>query len=91
MNFKAPRDPNTKVPDWKIRDVLPSEGIHCQVGSGECLELAVESQDDGSGHEFFVCSQHAKEMIALEKLIAEMTPNQIKAFDGVIRNAESQL
>lgn len=57
MNFKEPRDPNTKVPDWKIRDVLPSGGIRCQVGSGECTELAVESQDDGTGHEFKALDQ----------------------------------
>jgi hypothetical protein len=89
MKFKKPRDPNTDPRIFKIRDVLPCENIRCQVGRGECMEFAIESQDDGEGGEFFLCPQHAKEFRELSVLIAEMTPNQIAQFDAAIHKAEA--
>lgn len=88
MKFKPPRDPNTDPCLIKIRDVKPEEGIVCQVGSGECLELAVESQDNGDGGEFFLCRQHSKEFREFAVLVAEMTPKQLDDLESAIIVAE---
>lgn len=88
MNFKKPRDPNTKPDHAKLRDVYDFENIRCEVGSGECHRLAVESQDNGEGGEFFLCADHAKEFSALGKLIAEMTPNQMSNFENAVTEQE---
>jgi len=87
VKFKKPRDPNTKVPNFKIRDLDADEHRRCFVGSGECENPAVEAQDDGEGKEIYVCAEHVAEMLALGKLIAEMTPNQLRQFDNAIANA----
>ena len=89
MNFKKPRDPNTDPCLRKVRDVA-AENIVCQVGNGECSELAIESQDNGYGGEFFLCAQHAKEFKELAVLIAEMTPNQVNDFEQAIARAERE-
>lgn len=90
MNFKKPRDPNTDPHLKQIRVVHPSEGITCEVGSGECVNLAIESQDNGYGGEFFLCEQHSKEFRDLAALIAEMTPNQVNAFADAIGIQENK-
>lgn len=62
MNFKAPRDANTPCGQWKLRDITPDERLYCQVGSGECSELAVEVHDaDGAGTEFLICAKAIKD------------------------------
>jgi len=85
MQFKRPRDPNTDPGLEKIRDVLPSENIQCQVGMGECKNLAVEAQDNGEGGQFFLCEEHAKEFRQFATLVAEMTPNQVKKLERAIK------
>ncbi len=87
MNFKSPRDPNTKSNEYKIRDIGPDENLRCQVGSGECPEPAIEAYDNGECGEFRLCAKHLPEFHALSKLIAEMTPNQISDFDAAITKA----
>lgn len=87
MKFKAPRDPNTKSIVEKLRDV--KDGSICQVGSGECFNIAVEAHDDGGGGEFLVCREHLAEVYALGKLIAEMTPAQTVQFARAITKSES--
>lgn len=88
MNFKAPRCKDTDPKLRKLRDVQPEEGIRCEVGRGECPELAVEAQDRYDGQPFYLCAQHSKEFAALAVLIEEMTPNQIQAFSDAITKAE---
>lgn len=90
LNYKAPRDPNTKSVVEKVRDVAESERVQCQVGSGECSNLAVEAQDDGSGGLFFVCRDHLSEVYAFGKLVAEMTPFQMSELDRLITSAEGK-
>lgn len=81
MKFKAPRCKDTDAHLLKIRDVAASENIKCQVGNGECSNLAVESQDNGEGGEFFLCAEHLVEYKAFAVLVAEMTPNQLSALE----------
>jgi hypothetical protein len=90
MNFKRPRDPNTRATNWKLRDLDPKDNFKCFVGRGECDNPATEVQSDGFGGECFVCAEHAKEMAALDVLMQEMTPNQIQAFENAIKKAESK-
>ena len=87
MRFKEPRCKDTDPHLKKIRDVLASDRIRCEVGSGECQKLAVESQDNGEGGEFFLCEQHAVEFEQFARLVAEMTPNQVQALEKAITNA----
>lgn len=88
MNFKPPRDPNTPSPMLILRQVIESENILCEVGSGECQNLASEAHDDGEGGTFYVCAQHAIEVHALGKLVSEMTTNQIESFTQAIAAAQ---
>lgn len=88
MNFKAPRDPNTQPDVLKLRDLPESENWPCHVGSGECKESAVEVHDDGAGGEFLICRKHLPEFYAFAKLVAEMTPKQIKNLDDAIAKHE---
>lgn len=88
MKFKEPRDKNTDPHLLKLRDVSLSENVQCEVGRGECKNLAVECHDDGCGGPFFLCAQHVEEFIALSKLIYEMTPNQISNFALAMEKAE---
>lgn len=90
MNFKPPRSADTKSNLLVLRRPDPSEGLICQVGSGECNNPCVEIHDDGAGGEFRVCAQHAPELEALGKLIAEMTPNQIESFATIIESKETK-
>ena len=84
LKFKPPRDSNTQSVVLKLRDVSIEERKSCGVGGGECHNFAVESHDDGAGGEFFVCSYHLEEVYAFGKLIAEMTPNQLRALNQQI-------
>ena len=88
MNFKEPRDPNTKSIMADFRRLDPAENWPCHVGGGECLESAVEAHDDGAGGEFFVCAKHSPEVQALGKLLAEMTPEQLSKFETAVKGAE---
>lgn len=90
MNFKKPRDPNTDPGLLKIRDVSPVESIRCQVGNGECQELAIEAQDNGYGEPFYLCPAHALEFRQFATLVAEMTPNQISNLEQAISVAMRQ-
>jgi hypothetical protein len=90
MKFKEPRCKDTDPHLMKIRDVAPSENIRCEVGSGECSELAIESQDNGCGGEFFLCKQHAIEFEQFARLVAEMTPNQVTVLEDSIKKAMNE-
>jgi hypothetical protein len=89
MNFKPPRDPNTKSGlETPLRRMGAHEGWPCHVGGGECREPAVEAHDDYSGGEFLVCAKHLPEVHALGKLIAEMTENEMAGFKAAVDEAE---
>lgn len=89
LNFKPPRDPNTKSILLVLRQLAPGEGA-CRVGGGECTNPAAVAYEDGSGGEFHVCAEHAPEVEALGKLVAEMTQNQVQAFQSAIDEAKSR-
>ncbi len=89
MRFKAPRCADTDPHLFKIRDVKPEEGIRCEVGMGECSELAIEAQDDGQGGPFYLCKQHAKEFREFAVLVAEMTPDQVNNLERCIKEADT--
>jgi hypothetical protein len=88
MNFKAPRDPNTKPSIVVLRTIPPGSPEICQVGSGECHEPAIEAHENGEGGEFFVCAKHLPEIHALGKLIAEMTREQLLEFEKIIKSVQ---
>lgn len=90
LPLKAPRDPNTPSSVLVLRKIAPEENILCQVGSGECSELAVEAHDAGHGQEFYVCAKHVPEVHAFSKLVAEMTPAQMQKLQGLIQEEESK-
>lgn len=89
MNYKPPRDKNTKSGfEVPLRRMDPSQNWPCHVGSGECKEPAVEAHDDGSGGEFLVCSKHMPEVNAMGKLIEEMCPKDVQKFSTLVTQAE---
>lgn len=88
LNLKAPRDPNPPTGIVVLRTFQPEENFPCHVGSGECLEPAIESHDDGSGGEFFVCATHLSEVKVLSQLVNEMSKAQMDALHTAIKKAE---
>lgn len=87
MKFKQPRSGDTEANYVSAR--RPRYGERCGVGTGECSELAVDVADGGSPDcQMPLCAAHKEEFVALMKLINEMTPNQIAAFDNAITKAE---
>ncbi len=84
LNFKAPRDLNTKSVCLKIRDIASGEYWPCHVGGGECCKPAIEAHDDGNGGEFLICKDHIEEVYAFGKLVAEMSMSQCAGLQALI-------
>lgn len=72
----------------KIRDVLPIEGIQCQVGNGECTMLACELHDNGIGGTFAVCRSHLAHVYYFTEMIMNMGVAQSDQLEATIEEVE---
>lgn len=70
------------------RILLPRESHPCFVGSGECLINAAYEMDDGAGGKVYICIPHKLEFERIEKLVSEMSPEQMAQFEAAIKKAE---
>lgn len=69
----------------------PGEAHPCFVGSGECLINAHYEMDDGTGKPCYICIPHKLEFEAIEKAVAEMSPEEVARFKRAVDEAHGNV